>query len=420
MATAKITAERLDALKQGATLWDNEIRGFGARRGPRGITFIYKSREPVLGKQVLMTIGRRGRGDYGIDDARRVATGWALLIRDGKDPRGEPADAVAPMTVAELCGAYVEALPTMLLSAARRPKKESTIATDKSRIEAHIKPLLGSKAVTSVTTADIEAFLIRVAKGDTAKPRKPGRGGVARGGKGAATRTTGLLGAIFAYAVKRHIRADNPVRGVTRFADQRRERRLTDEEYPLLAAGLATMEASSPVAVAAIRFLALTGWRRGEAINLKWRDLDLKSRTATLGDTKTGRSIRPVANAAMDALKAVPTRAGNPYVFPASTGEGAIGSLPRVFAKVLNKAELPGDITPHVLRHSVASLASDAGLSEATIAGLLGHKLGTVTSRYTHAADAVMLKAADIVADRVLTLMGQEKPAGNVAQIHAA
>ena len=64
-----------------------------------------------------------------------------------------------------------------------------------------------------------------------------------------------------------------------------------------------------------------------------------------------------------------------------------------------------------MLRHSVASLASDAGLSEATIAGLLGHKLGTITSRYTHSADAVMLKAADSVADAVLELMGERSAA---------
>lgn len=416
MPTAKITAERLDALKQGAILWDTEIRGFGARRGPRGITFIYKNREPVHGKQVLMTIGRRGRGDYGIDDARRVATGWALMIRDGKDPRGE---SVAPMTVAELCDAYVTALPTLLLTSARRPKKDSTIATDKSRIEAHIKPLLGSKTVAAVTMGDIETFMHRVAKGESAKRREKGRGLGAKGGQGTATRTVGLLGAIFSYAVKKKHRPDNPVRGVVRFADQRRERRLADEEYPRLATGLATMQSASSVAVACIRFLALTGWRRGEAVNLKWRDLDRKNRTATLGDTKTGRSIRPVANAALDALKGLPTRAGNPYVFPASTGDGPIGSLPRVFAKVLSNAELPGEITPHVLRHSVASLAADAGLSEATIAGLLGHKLGTVTSRYTHSADAVMLKAADTVADRVVVLMGEKRQSATVSALRA-
>ena len=253
----------------------------------------------------------------------------------------------------------------------------------------------------------------RVAAGATKKARTKGRGNPASGGKGTASRTVGLLGAIFTYAVKRKLRADNPVRGVVRFADQRKERRLTPEEYRALGVGLAKGAADkmNPYGIACVRFLALTGWRRGEAVNLKWSDIDAARRTATLGDTKTGRSIRPLANAALDAIKDLPRRAGNPHVFPATKGEGAISNLPRLFDLIRAKGELPGDITPHVLRHSVASLASDAGLSEATIAGLLGHKLGTITSRYTHSADAVMLKAADSVADAVLELMGERSAA---------
>ncbi len=58
-------------------------------------------------------------------------------------------------------------------------------------------------------------------------------------------------------------------------------------------------------------------------------------------------------------------------------------------------AGLPADITPHVLRHSYASLAADLGLADATIAALLGHKGHSVTRRYIHAADAALLAAAD-------------------------
>ena len=59
-----------------------------------------------------------------------------------------------------------------------------------------------------------------------------------------------------------------------------------------------------------------------------------------------------------------------------------------------------------MLRHSFTSLAADLGHSEPTIAALVGHKGRTVTSRYVHAADAVLLAAADVVADRTAELMG--------------
>ena len=85
-----------------------------------------------------------------------------------------------------------------------------------------------------------------------------------RGRRGVATRTVGRLGAIFTCAVAKRLRPDNPVRGVVRFADQKRERRLSDDEYAALGAALRRAEGTIwPPAVACLRFLALTGWRSG-------------------------------------------------------------------------------------------------------------------------------------------------------------
>jgi integrase len=44
--------------------------------------------------------------------------------------------------------------------------------------------------------------------------------------------------------------------------------------------------------------------------------------------------------------------------------------------------------------HSLASGAADLGFSELTIAALLGHAKASVTSRYTHHADATCVQAA--------------------------
>lgn len=82
-----------------------------------------------------------------------------------------------------------------------------------------------------------------------------------------------------------------------------------------------------------------------------------------------------------------------------------MAGFPKLWAQIAKFGDLPDDITPHVLRHSFASLAGDLGYSEPTIAALLGHKGRTMTSRYVHAADAVLLAAADAVADRTTQLM---------------
>ena len=54
-----------------------------------------------------------------------------------------------------------------------------------------------------------------------------------------------------------------------------------------------------------------------------------------------------------------------------------------------------------MLRHSFASTANDLGFTEATIAAMLGHSRGTVTSRYVHHVDSALVAAADAVASQI-------------------
>jgi hypothetical protein len=51
---------------------------------------------------------------------------------------------------------------------------------------------------------------------------------------------------------------------------------------------------------------------------------------------------------------------------------------------------------------------------------LVGHKGQTITSRYVHSADAVLLAAADAVADHTAELMGEGKPTGGVVPLRGA
>ncbi len=317
-------------------------------------------------------------------------------------------------TVAALCDAYLEAVPTLLLRRAGRAKKESTLVTDRSRIARHIRPLLGGLRVDEVTPPHVETFMHRIAAGDTAAGGTEQKGGArVRGGRGAAARTVGLLGAVFAYAQKRGFRPDNPVRGVVRPADGRRERRLSDAEYAALGQGMAyaAAEGVSPTGLAALRLLLLTGWRKSEATGLRWAELDLPRRTARLGDTKSGVSVRPLARVVVELISAQPRTSGA-HVFPARVGGRPFQGLPRVWERVRGSAGLPEDVTLHTLRHSFASLADDLGYGEAAIAGLLGHRRAGMTARYTHAADAVLLDAADHVADRTLARSARGGAAG--------
>jgi integrase len=94
--------------------------------------------------------------------------------------------------------------------------------------------------------------------------------------------------------------------------------------------------------------------------------------------------------------------------FDFSTG-GSIICYPKLWAKIAKLGDLPSDITPHVLRHSFPSLAADLGYNEPTIASLLGQKTHSITSRYVHSADAVLIAAANAVANATMKLMGSDQ-----------
>jgi integrase len=72
------------------------------------------------------------------------------------------------------------------------------------------------------------------------------------------------------------------------------------------------------------------------------------------------------------------------------------------------------------LRHSFASMAADGGASELTIAALIGHRSGTITSRYVHHADPVLLAAADRVGDAIAEAMGEAAPASEIVAFPGA
>ena len=82
----------------------------------------------------------------------------------------------------------------------------------------------------------------------------------------------------------------------------------------------------------------------------------------------------------------------------------------RFWDKIAALGPLPPDISPHILRHSFASVAGDLGYSESTIGALIGHKGHSVTSRYVHAADAVLLAASDAVASKIIELLATVAP----------
>ena len=397
----KITKRAVDALRpdpagRDVFLWDagdGALKGFGVRLKPSGAASYIVQYRNKEGRTRRLVIGHVG--ELTPDEARQLAADRLKEARKGGDPSADRHAARGAMTLSELCDLY--------LVDAKGRIKTSTLDMDRSRIDRHVKPLIGNRAVSAISRRDIERFQADVGAGKTAKPRKEkGRGGLTAGGRGVAARTVGMLGTILEFAKRQGIVLDNPVRGVRRFPDNKRRRFLSLDELAALGKAIRDAEigGENRTGAAAIRALLLTGCRRNEMLALPWAWLDAKARCIRFEDTKSGAQIRPIGAEAASFLASQPHREDSPWIFPADHGDGHFVGLPRVLKRLCARAGIE-DVSLHTLRHSFAAVAAELGFSELTIAGLIGHKMPGVTARYAHVPDSALLVAADRVAARV-------------------
>lgn len=395
----KITKRLVDALEPDtsveAYLWDTELKGFGVRMMPSGVaTYLVKYRT-IEGRQRKLALARVGA--ITPDEARRSAREKLGAVAQGSDPSAERRQIRRAITVTDLCDLY--------MTEARARVKPSTWATNRSAFETHVKPLIGRRTVRELAHEDIVKLQADIVAGRTAKPRQ-GRGSAARGGKGVAARTIVVFSAALEFARKRKIVTENVARDVHKPAPGRRRRYLSPQEIGRLGAAMsaALEKGETATGIAAIHFLLLSGCRRMEALALPVAWIDKAGGCIRFEDTKTGAQLRPIGKAAFAALDKLDTRNG--WTFPAERGEGHFVGLPKVLARLCERAGLEG-ISVHTLRHTFAATAAGMGYSELTIAGLLGHRISSVTARYAHVPDVALVAAADRVAEYIATAIGK-------------
>ena len=228
-----------------------------------------------------------------------------------------------------------------------------------------------------------------------------------------ANRTLALLHKMFALAVKWGWCDKNPVTGVQRYPEEKRERYLSADELQRLVQALniypvyiskddgdkkknSRKEQSSNI----IRLLLLTGARRGEVISAKWDQFDLVNGiwTKPSAHTKQKKIHRvPLSAPAMSMLKEIKDQGhASVYVFPGTTAGTHQSEVKNAWASICKLADIK-DLRVHDLRHSYAAHLASAGLSLPVIGALLGHSQPTTTARYAHLLDDPLREATAIV-----------------------
>jgi integrase len=390
---AKVTKRKVDALKpapdRDVLLWDDELPGFGVRCRPSGAKSYFVKYRTQGGRQRWLTLG--AHGPLSPDQARAKALREKAAIGEGDDPSGERQRKRRENTVAEVADRY-------LVEHVAAHNKASTAAEARRIVETRIKPALGSIKITDLTRADIKLWHQTM----SATPYEANRA------LAYCSRMLNLASTDW------QLRGDNPCAGIKRFPEKKRERYLTDNELTRIGDALAVAERKNtelPGFILLVRLLATTGMRLGEALALRWSDVDLAGHAIRLRDAKTGARTVHLGAAAVAILDAIQDKSGHVVrgldraPMPGSTAQHA-------WARLREKARIP-DGRLHDLRHSVGTFAALAGANAFVVRDLLGHKTLAMTGRYVERAADMVRATADTVSNRVAAALnaGSSAPA---------
>lgn len=360
-----------DSPSRSAEYSDSEVIGLRILVSKQGRKFFY-FRFTFGGEKRAVKVGEYPALD--VQSARKLALEMRAKVDRGINPQLDNAAMIAMPTFAEF--GRNEYLPF-----ARKTKRSAN--DDECRLRVHAFPKFGARKLNDISTRDIQQF-----HADMKESHCPAT----------ANRHLSLLSRMFKLALQWGRVERNPCTGITKFKENnQRQRFLTPDEIKKM---YAAMEREpNKVAVAALKFLLLTGVRKEEALQAQWHHIDMENGLWHLPQTKSGRGrYVQLSSEAQAVLKELGKHsASTKWVFPGRDEGKPLNNPRKAFDRVLQAAGIE-HLRLHDLRHSFASLAANAGISLTVIQNLLGHKSPIQTMRYSHLMNSTLRDATESVA----------------------
>jgi integrase len=247
---------------------------------------------------------------------------------------------------------------------------------------------LGDRDLSAITPEDVDLALVKLAERGRLRPRR----GKDTEGTGAPlagstfNRYISQMQTIYKYARRLRLlpRAHvPPTKGVEKAPEPSDPNRyLRPEEVERLLQLARLLDKTWGKLPALITLAFHTGLRKGNLMDLRWADVDLAGRTVTVAKTKNGRPIvSALTERAAAELARLPGRHPEALVFEGRTGRPF--GFRALWVKVCTEAGLPGR-NFHQLRHGCGSALATAGVQQAQIMQIMGHRTLTASARYMH------------------------------------
>jgi integrase len=334
------------------------------------------------------------QGGITLSVARKLAANAMDEVAQGRDPA--EAKLAAKVKARSAREDSVEAVCRNYLR--REGPKLRTASARERTLERLVFPAIGQTPIEAVKRSDLVRLIDKIE--DKTGPRQ-------------ADICLRYLGRVFNWHAARTDEFRSPlVRGMGRYnaKEHERSRILSDEEIKKVWEATATGGAFPSF----IRFLLLTGARRGEAAGLTWAEIDGTDWKLPAARNKVKADLtRPLSKAAQAVIAAQPRIDGCPFVF-SNDGKHAVSC-----SMGKRKFDAACGVTGwrlHDLRRTARTLLSRAGINADVAERCLGHAIAGVRAVYDrHPFHAEMTHAFEQLAAQIERVVNP--PEGDVVPL---
>lgn len=365
------------------------------------ITFQCRAWSSEHKRPITRTLGRYPT--LPIATARKLAAEALARIQRGADLGQERRDKQAEQTLNAAFRRHMNEY------AAAHNREKYRITTE-GIYRQHVQPALGSKKVSEISPAMIEAWH----RGLLAKKRLRGEGTIS---KATANRALAAIRSLYNHTLPS---LPNPAAGCKQFRETSRARFLQPAELKAFFAAVA--EEPNHDMAEYFMLSILTGARRANVLGMRWADLDfnLALWTVPADESKNHEHLQiPLMPEAVAILQERKRRAASIFVFPSHGKTGHLQEPKRGWQRICKHAGLK-DVRIHDLRRTMGSYMTIGGASTAITGKALGHKSQQATAIYTRlnldpvrssmeTAVGLMLATSKLPEEEKIILMGASK-----------